>query len=209
MIRRPPRSTLFPYTTLFRSTLWTGSILTGWSGTGGSCLGNACQVTPEEPPSELESQSNRAGRLIVERLVDQTDLDQVRADWGRTDKPPADINRDGIVDIFDFSILLSSWTTPSSATGAAPAVTSTSATLNGSVTPGGKAATAWFEWSTSPTLAPFATTPVQSLPAGTAARPINAGVSGLSGNTTHYLPALPPHRSEEHTAGLQSPAKLL
>src|SRR5256885_10528325 len=25
MIRRPPRSTLFPYTTLFRSTTWTGA----------------------------------------------------------------------------------------------------------------------------------------------------------------------------------------
>src|SRR2546426_6865205 len=25
MIRRPPRSTLFPYTTLFRSVIWTGS----------------------------------------------------------------------------------------------------------------------------------------------------------------------------------------
>src|SRR5256885_10348730 len=28
MIRRPPRSTLFPYTTLFRS--WLGQDLTGW-----------------------------------------------------------------------------------------------------------------------------------------------------------------------------------
>src|SRR5256885_8760169 len=27
MIRRPPRSTLFPYTTLFRSVLWSGKIL--------------------------------------------------------------------------------------------------------------------------------------------------------------------------------------
>src|SRR3712207_9245562 len=26
MIRRPPRSTLFPYTTLFRSTLWGGKL---------------------------------------------------------------------------------------------------------------------------------------------------------------------------------------
>src|SRR3712207_8642140 len=29
MIRRPPRSTLFPYTTLFRSTIKAGSFLTG------------------------------------------------------------------------------------------------------------------------------------------------------------------------------------
>src|SRR3712207_7535563 len=37
MIRRPPRSTLFPYTTLFRSTLG----LVGESGGGKSALGNA------------------------------------------------------------------------------------------------------------------------------------------------------------------------
>src|SRR5256885_8559315 len=29
MIRRPPRSTLFPYTTLFRSRLWAGEDLSG------------------------------------------------------------------------------------------------------------------------------------------------------------------------------------
>src|SRR3712207_8604166 len=29
MIRRPPRSTLFPYTTLFRSSLWAGAKLCG------------------------------------------------------------------------------------------------------------------------------------------------------------------------------------
>src|SRR2546422_2948199 len=31
MIRRPPRSTLFPYTTLFRSVLVHGSVGSGWS----------------------------------------------------------------------------------------------------------------------------------------------------------------------------------
>src|SRR2546430_9766266 len=46
MIRRPPRSTLFPYTTLFRSQLIAGQLLTGgfkfWTvGEGASeCRGN-------------------------------------------------------------------------------------------------------------------------------------------------------------------------
>src|SRR2546429_5499397 len=31
MIRRPPRSTLFPYTTLFRSRRWMGGMLTNFS----------------------------------------------------------------------------------------------------------------------------------------------------------------------------------
>src|ERR1039458_9439425 len=35
MIRRPPRSTLFPYTTLFRSIIATGLVL--WSGFTASC----------------------------------------------------------------------------------------------------------------------------------------------------------------------------
>src|SRR5256885_2547402 len=36
MIRRPPRSTLFPYTTLFRSTLHVNLILLSFSGVSGS-----------------------------------------------------------------------------------------------------------------------------------------------------------------------------
>src|SRR2546429_5353259 len=32
MIRRPPRSTLFPYTTLFRSIEWTKRTTHGWGG---------------------------------------------------------------------------------------------------------------------------------------------------------------------------------
>src|SRR5258708_9604091 len=37
MIRRPPRSTLFPYTTLFRSVLGPEAINTIWRGFGGPC----------------------------------------------------------------------------------------------------------------------------------------------------------------------------
>src|SRR2546430_9450325 len=70
MIRRPPRSTLFPYTTLFRSQLL--------------CLDQSlmqcvCQEVPrldgyysycsrsEEHTSELQSQSNLVCRLLLEK----------------------------------------------------------------------------------------------------------------------------------------------
>src|SRR5688572_32210443 len=62
MIRRPPRSTLFPYTTLFRSRcrqcnpLDLLELLT-WPGAGRS----------EEHTSELQSQSNLVCRLLLEK----------------------------------------------------------------------------------------------------------------------------------------------
>src|SRR5947209_13926763 len=43
MIRRPPRSTLFPYTTLFRSCRATAS------GTGAYCTSNPWYVEPQKP----------------------------------------------------------------------------------------------------------------------------------------------------------------
>src|SRR2546430_12386668 len=63
MIRRPPRSTLFPYTTLFRSSF--------------SCAGSSCGMSSpshcsttrrsEEHTSELQSQSNLVCRLLLEK----------------------------------------------------------------------------------------------------------------------------------------------
>src|SRR2546428_2448533 len=44
MIRRPPRSTLFPYTTLFRSGSVGSLVLPGWSRcVGGRGFGDACK----------------------------------------------------------------------------------------------------------------------------------------------------------------------
>src|SRR2546430_3347104 len=68
MIRRPPRSTLFPYTTLFRSVAGaTGlNILTGY--TGLVSLGQAAFMgRSEEHTSELQSQSNLVCRLLLEK----------------------------------------------------------------------------------------------------------------------------------------------
>src|SRR2546427_8981443 len=70
MIRRPPRSTLFPYTTLFRShaRVRTGD---GHAGTARAMPDNRVLVTlddrSEEHTSELQSQSNLVCRLLLEK----------------------------------------------------------------------------------------------------------------------------------------------
>src|SRR5688572_31686518 len=73
MIRRPPRSTLFPYTTLFRSHRPSiGSRLPGDRGEGRALLQ---QLPAHSGPlrkigrhtSELQSQSNLVCRLLLEK----------------------------------------------------------------------------------------------------------------------------------------------
>src|SRR2546430_11967518 len=86
MIRRPPRSTLFPYTTLFRSAPGWGSReyvraavrvrravrpratgrSTGTSGVDGASLPPPL-IRSEEHTSELQSQSNLVCRLLLEK----------------------------------------------------------------------------------------------------------------------------------------------
>src|SRR5688572_33215930 len=79
MIRRPPRSTLFPYTTLFRSassTFTDGKL--SRAGVGGTALlrvtlaragfeAGPSVVRSEEHTSELQSQSNLVCRLLLEK----------------------------------------------------------------------------------------------------------------------------------------------
>src|SRR2546430_12395273 len=82
MIRRPPRSTLFPYTTLFRSRLRRGSPATVGRGALAIALRlQGFEVAPrlpdhahryprkrsEEHTSELQSQSNLVCRLLLEK----------------------------------------------------------------------------------------------------------------------------------------------
>src|SRR2546430_11136317 len=78
MIRRPPRSTLFPYTTLFRSA---HGARTGRERAGeldsrvpadlrrqdGRSEGAAMDSRSEEHTSELQSQSNLVCRLLLEK----------------------------------------------------------------------------------------------------------------------------------------------
>src|SRR5438270_10546673 len=78
MIRRPPRSTLFPYTTLFRSYPGSASRLDrerhaigrnavvsyNYTGIG---VETSLTVRSEEHTSELQSQSNLVCRLLLEK----------------------------------------------------------------------------------------------------------------------------------------------
>src|SRR3712207_7819370 len=85
MIRRPPRSTLFPYTTLFRSFAvgsvtalvsnvflthgpWTPWQMAAWGGVGlaGGALG-ALVRRSEEHTSELQSRQYLVCRLLLEK----------------------------------------------------------------------------------------------------------------------------------------------
>src|SRR2546427_2018592 len=74
MIRRPPRSTLFPYTTLFRSNA--GRALssrtpthetTGTAASAAAVNQETIDERSEEHTSELQSQSNLVCRLLLEK----------------------------------------------------------------------------------------------------------------------------------------------
>src|SRR5436309_8599544 len=84
MIQRPPRSTLFPYTTLFRSS--SDSISTTMSPRGdeaakfttptmAACL-LKLTVRSEEHTSELQSRENLVCRLLLEKKKN-TELDRI------------------------------------------------------------------------------------------------------------------------------------
>src|SRR2546430_8912802 len=63
MIRRPPRSTLFPYTTLFRSL----SPSSKAAPSRDRKFKPECPCRSEEHTSELQSQSNLVCRLLLEK----------------------------------------------------------------------------------------------------------------------------------------------
>src|SRR5215204_6752124 len=68
MIRRPPRSTLFPYTTLFRSRRRTGGLPGRPWPRRSSGAGHLLQVArSEEHTSELQSHSDLVCRLLLEK----------------------------------------------------------------------------------------------------------------------------------------------
>src|SRR2546430_10871322 len=96
MIRRPPRSTLFPYTTLFRSLTpismhLFGLVLFGFTAffwlTHGLRVAFGAIRLPwikdfarsEEHTSELQSQSNLVCRLLLEKKKDHAN--EVHCEW--------------------------------------------------------------------------------------------------------------------------------
>src|SRR2546427_2015513 len=76
MIRRPPRSTLFPYTTLFRSHFGAGGRKAAEAALAGlktrkTSRGTRGKLRSEEHTSELQSQSNLVCRLLLEKKKKQ------------------------------------------------------------------------------------------------------------------------------------------
>src|SRR5215203_6516220 len=74
MIRRPPRSTLFPYTTLFRSPLSTPSCVVPGRKVSATQSGTSTTTPPglqcsrsEEHTSELQSRQYLVCRLLLEK----------------------------------------------------------------------------------------------------------------------------------------------
>src|SRR2546427_8483747 len=97
MIRRPPRSTLFPYTTLFRSAAGREHILDDADGeAGGQATFNPFSRAvilglladgegierSEEHTSELQSQSNLVCRLLLEKKTTVREI--VSNPWSRS-----------------------------------------------------------------------------------------------------------------------------
>src|SRR2546430_3607092 len=84
MIRRPPRSTLFPYTTLFRSEIEPGPRKPRPHRAAREEQHPGVHVRSEEHTSELQSQSNLVCRLLLEKKKKKQEI--------RT--PICDISRD-------------------------------------------------------------------------------------------------------------------
>src|SRR5260370_16504710 len=84
MIRRPPRSTLFPYTTLFRSVRACMPMITLSSTLSEPNSRLVWKVRSEEHTSELQSHLNLVCRLLLEKKKKDTH----RKKPGRTNSPP-------------------------------------------------------------------------------------------------------------------------
>src|SRR5258708_17081471 len=89
MIRRPPRSTLFPYTTLFRSSNGSSSAASPPPPSGGGAMVRALSSSrvaairmksprSEEHTSELQSPDHLVCRLLLEKKKTQENYDTSR-----------------------------------------------------------------------------------------------------------------------------------
>src|SRR4051794_41749245 len=80
MIRRPPRSTLFPYTTLFRSRSAVDTS-TSWpsaASSGSTAASPSLPPRSEEHTSELQSPVHLVCRLLLEKKKKQTNAKKLQ-----------------------------------------------------------------------------------------------------------------------------------
>src|SRR2546430_11942024 len=89
MIRRPPRSTLFPYTTLFRSQERCNLADNTVADYQPLCV--ADYARSEEHTSELQSQSNLVCRLLLEKKKEIAHRQHCCVDNLRLDQPSVTI----------------------------------------------------------------------------------------------------------------------
>src|SRR6266536_4572755 len=86
-IRRPPRSTLFPYTTLFRSLPHRRPPAPGSSSSPGACD----RQRSEEHTSELQSRVDIVCRLLLEKKKAREELRIISPVNSRLDTPSATV----------------------------------------------------------------------------------------------------------------------
>src|SRR2546422_3323526 len=94
MIRRPPRSTLFPYTTLFRSPLRISDTQFGILSSGfivvymlaAPLFGSSGDTRSEEHTSELQSRLHLVCRLLLEKKKKTTEIEKMEHIQNRIDR---------------------------------------------------------------------------------------------------------------------------
>jgi hypothetical protein len=85
-----------------------------------------------------------------------------------------------------FSFTVTSQSLPVATVSSATSITSSRAVLNGTVTPNGTSAQAWFVYGTSNVLNGAAATAAQSVGSGSNSVPVSATLTGLTAGTTYY-----------------------
>src|SRR5262245_65290693 len=85
MIRRPPRSTLFPYTTLFRSLRSLAKAIRFLASAGSNQAASSISWRSEEHTSELQSLRHLVCRLLLEKKKKKNKKNYIYKNNKRTD----------------------------------------------------------------------------------------------------------------------------